>query len=321
MKKLPKPPVKFNTDKTMMFYKLKPNLEKFEHVCITEETIKKLLCCLDVSEAPGMDEISPRLLKDGAEVLAKPICDIINFSIKLSTFPDKCKIAKLTPLFKKGSKTDPKSYRPISLLPFISKLIEKVIHKQTQEYLDKNGLIYKFQSSFRKIFSTDSCLVQITDYIIKSMDKGQHTGMILIDLQKAFDNLDHDVLLKKNEMCVIKWLKSYLSNKNLKYQFQGVFSEEGLLTCGVPQGSILGPLLFLIYINDLPQSLNETASNLYADDTCIYYQHRYIQKIENVLNKEFSSLCEWFIDNKLSIHFGEDKTKTILLRETKLKQN
>ena len=122
-------------------------------------------------------------------------------------------------------------------------------------------------------------------------------------------------------MCVIKWLKSYLSNKNLKYQFQGVFSEEGLLTCGVPQGSILGPLLFLIYINDLPQSLNETASNLYADDTCIYYQHRYIQKIENVLNKEFSSLCEWFIDNKLSIHFGEDKTKTILLRETKLKQN
>ena len=197
MKKLPKPPVKFNTDKTMMFYKLKPNLEKFEHVCITEETIKKLLCCLDVSEAPGMDEISPRLLKDGAEVLAKPICDIINFSIKLSTFPDKCKFAKLTPPFKKGSKTDPKSYRPISLLPFISKLIEKVIHKQTQEYLDKNGLIYKFQSSFRKIFSTDSCLVQITDYIIKGMDKGQHTGMILIDLQKAFDNLDHDVLLKK----------------------------------------------------------------------------------------------------------------------------
>ena len=176
VKMLPKPPLKFDTFKTMMFYKkLNPNLEKFELVCITEQTIKKLLCCLDVSKAPGMDEISPRFLEDGAEVLAKPICDIINLSIKLSTFPDKCKIAKLTPLFKKGPKTDPKSYRQISLLPLISKLTEKAIHIQTQEYLDKNGLIYKFQSGFRKNFSTDSCLVQLTDYIIKGMDKGQQT--------------------------------------------------------------------------------------------------------------------------------------------------
>ena len=323
VKKLPKPPLKFNTDKTMMFYKkLKPNLEKFKLICITEETIKKLLCCLDVSEAPEMDEISPKLLKDGAEVLPKPICDIINLSIKLSTFLGKCKISKLTPLFKKGSNADSKSYRPISLLPFISKLIEKVIHIQTQEYQDKNGLIYKFQSGFRKNFSTDSCLVHINDYTIKNMYKRQHTGMILIDLQKAFGTLDHDVLLKKMECVgfkkpVIKWFKSYLSNRNFFVSIEGVFSEEGLLTCGVPQGSILRPLLFLIYINDLPQPFSQTASNLYVDDTCIYYQHRYIQKIENVLNKEFSSLCERFIDNKLSIHLGEDKTKTILFTRNK----
>ena len=198
MKMLPKPPLKFNTNKTMMFYKkVSPNLEKFELVFIAEGTIKKLLSCLDVFKAPGMDEISPRFLRDGAEVLAKPICDIINLSIKLSTFTDKYKIAKLTPLFKKGSKTDPKNYRPISLLPLISTLIEQTIHIQTQEYLEITGLIYKFWSSFMKIFSTDSCLVHLTDYIIKDMDKGQHTGMILTDLQKAFDTLDHDVLLKK----------------------------------------------------------------------------------------------------------------------------
>ena len=150
---LPKLLLKFNTDNTRMFYrKLNPNLEKFELVCITEETIKKLLCCLDVSKGPGMDEISPRFLKDGTEVLAKPICDIIILSIKLSTFPDKCKIAKLTPLFKKGTKTNTKNYKPISLLPLISTLIKKAIHIQTQEYLDKNVLIYKFQSGFRKIF-------------------------------------------------------------------------------------------------------------------------------------------------------------------------
>ena len=98
---------------------------------------------------------------------------------------------------------------------------------------------------------------------------------------------------------------------------EGVFSEEGLIICGVPQSSILGPLLFLIYIDDLLEALSETASNLYADDTCIYYQDKDIQKIETILNKEFSSLCEWLIDNKLSIHFGEDKTNSILFTRSK----
>ena len=115
---------------------------------------------------------------------------------------------------------------------------------------------------------------------------------------------------------VIKWFKSYLSNRKFFVSVEGVFSEEGLPTCGVPQGSILEPLLLLVYFNDLPISLRETASNLYADDTCIYYQHRDIQKID-VLNKELSSLCEWLIDNKLSIHFGEDKTKAILFTRNK----
>ena len=132
--------------------------------------------------------------------------------------------------------------------------------------------------------------------------------MFLIDLQKTFDTLDHDVLLKKKE-CVgfkkpaIKWFKSYLSNRTFFLSIKGIFS------------------LFLIYINNLPQSLSENASNLYADDICICYQHRDIQKIDNVLNKEFTSLCEWFIDNKLSIHFGEDKTKANLFTRNKTEAN
>ena len=109
-------------------------------------------------------------------------------------------------MFKKGSKTDPKNYRPISLFPLLSKLIEKAIYIQTQEYLDKHGLLYKFQSGFRKKFSTDSCLVQLSDFIINGMDKGLHTGMILIDLQKAFDTLDHDILLEKMECLGFKKL-------------------------------------------------------------------------------------------------------------------
>ena len=138
-----------------------------------------------------------------------------------------------------------------------------------------------------------------------------HTGMILVDLQKAFDTLDHGLLLEKMKYfgfrtSVIKCFESYLSNRKLLVCID-VFSEAGTLKYGVPQGSILGPLLFLLYVNDLPQSLSDAGSYLYANDNCIFYQHEDAKKIENDLNKEFSSLCHWFIDNKLSIHFGEDK--------------
>ena len=147
-----------------------------------------------------------------------------------------------------------------------------------------------------------------------------HTGMILVDLQKAFDTLDHGVLLEKMKYfgfraSVIKWFESYLSNRKFLVCIDNVFSEAGTLKYGVPQGSILGPLLFLLYVNDLPQSLSDAGSYLHADDTYIFYQHEEVKKIENVLNKEFSSLCQWFIDNKLSIHFREDKTKSILKGE------
>ena len=141
VKKLPKPPLKFNSEKTKMFYKkLKPNVEKFKLLCITEDITNKLRY-LDVSKAPGMGEISSNFLKDCVEVLAKPICYVINLSMKLSTFPDKCKIAKLMPLFKKKLRTGPKNYRPILLLPVLSKLIERAVHTQTQKYLGKHSLL------------------------------------------------------------------------------------------------------------------------------------------------------------------------------------
>ena len=151
----------------------------------------------------------------------------------------------------------------------MSDKIEKTIQIQTQKYSDKNGLLYKYQSGFRANFSTDSCLVQLTDFILRGMDKGFHTGMILVDLQKAFDTLDHTVLLQKMECIgfkesVIKWFQSYLSNRKFFVTLENVFSDAGLINCGVSQGSILGLLLFLIYINDLPQALNETGSYLYV---------------------------------------------------------
>ena len=145
--------------------------------------------------------------------------------------------------------------------------------------------------------------------------------MILIDLQKAFDTVNHEILLKKMEFIgfseeTTKWFKSYLSNRKFKVHIKNTFSEPGNLLCGVPQGSILGPLLFLLYINDMPQAV-DCELLLYADDTCLIFQHKDITKIESALNKNFGILCDWFVDNnKLSIHFGEDKTINFIWQQT-----
>ena len=248
--------------------------------------------------------------------------NIINLSIKLSTFPEECKIAKLKSILKKGERTDPKNYRPISLLPLVSKIIEKSIHFHIEDFLNKKKLIYMYQSGFRTNHSTDLCLAQLIEFVGTGMYKQMHTGMISVDLREVFDTLDHGVLLEKMKYfgfraSVIKWFESYLSSRKFLVCIDNIFSEAGTLKYCVPQGSILRPLLFLLYVKDLPQSLSDTGSYLYADVTCIFYQHEDVKKIENVLNKEFSSLCQWFIDNKLSIHFGEDKTKSILLSKTR----
>ena len=149
--------------------------------------------------------------------------------------------------------------------------------------------------------------------------------MIHIKLQKAFDTIDHGILFQKIiylwfSETTISWFKSYLTNRIFKVNINDAFSCPGNLKCGVPQGSILGPLLFLLYINDMPRSV-ECDLFLYADDSCLVYQHKDVKEIENRLNKDFENLCDWFVDNKLSIHFGDDKTKLILfVSKNKLKK-
>ena len=315
---LPPAPMRFGLASVRQYYEaiLKLPSSKFKFSLVSEDTIFQLLKGINEDKAAGLDNLSGKFLKDGATVLAKPISQICNLSIKYTLFPTDCKVAKLKPLFKKGSKTKPQNYRPISLLPLISKIIEKVVHDQTQKFLDDNNILYRYQSGFRKCYSTDSCLSYLNDKIATGFESGLFTGMILIDLQKAFDTINHVILLNKMEYFgfskeVIQWFKSYLSNRKFKVHIKKTFSEPGNLLCGVPQGSILGPLLFLLYINDLPQAV-DCELLLYADDTCLIFQHKEIHEIETVLKKNFSMLVDWFVDNKLSIHFGEDKTKSIL---------
>ena len=218
LKKLPKPPNKFTLNSVFQHYKGIIQSDSFNLATVSENTILTILKNTKVSKATGLDNLSGRFLRDGAKVLTKPITDICNLSITSGKFPDSCKLAKLKPIYKKGSLTEASNYRPISLLPLISKVIEKVIHDQTSAFLNSRNLLYNYQSGFRKKHSTDFCFSFLNDKILKAFDQGLVTGMILIDLQKAFDTIDHDILLQKLYATSfskhsVNWFRSYLTNR------------------------------------------------------------------------------------------------------------
>ena len=193
------------------------------------------------------------------------------------------------------------------------------------DYLAQYNILYKYQSGFRTKHSTDLCLLYLNDKILKGFDNGLFTGMILIDLQKAFDTIHHNILLEKLKaigFCddTVNWFHSYLTDRAFLVSIVNKYSGISKILCIMPQGSIFYPLVFLIYVNDMKQSVSSDLL-LYTDDSCFIFPHKHVTEIERHLNNDFSNLCEWFLDNKLSINFGEDKTKSILFgSKRKLRQ-
>ena len=184
---------------------------------VSEDFVYKELCKLDPNKSTGIDGIKSKFLKDGANVIKSVITHIINLSIKTNTVPDELKYAIVKPLYKKNSRLEVGNYRPVSILCIVSKILERAVYVQIQEYLKANKLLYEFQSGFRKSYSTDTCLINLMDYIRILKSKGNYVGMVLLDLQKAFDTVDHEILYNKLEAMGInftKWFKSYLGDRN-----------------------------------------------------------------------------------------------------------
>ena len=220
----------------------------------------------------------------------------------------------MKPLYKKNSSLEAGNYRPVSILSVVSKILEKSVYSQLVEFLDENKLLFEFQSGFRSKYSTDTCLIHLFDYLKSNTAKGLYTGMLLLDLQKAFDTVDHEILCKKLEtigVLSVSWFRSYLCDRKQFVQINSVLSDPGLVTCGVPQGSILGPLLFLIYVNDMSISVDADCKLvLYADDSAIFFAHKDPHVISQKLGSVLKQCSEWLVDNKLSLHLG--KTECIL---------
>ena len=194
-------------------------------------------------------------------------------------------------------------------------MIKKIVHDQTNKYLLENNILCNFQSEFRPSHPTNLCLTHLTDKILKGFDEGLLTGMMLIDLQKAFNKINHKVLLQKLKAIrfseeSIQLLRFYLCGQIFLVETENKFLDFGKISFGVPQSSIPEPLLFLIYVNDIPQVVKSNL--LLYDDSGLVYLRKNIGKIKKVFDEDFENICDWFVDNKLSIHFEDGKSKSIL---------
>ena len=224
----------------------------------------------------------------------------------------------MTPIHKKESKLEVGNYRPISLLSNINKLLEKVVHERTYNFLEKYNCLYKYQYGFRKSHSTKHALIEITEKIRKALDSRKFACGIFVDLQKAFDTVNHEILLKKLEHYGIRgnsnsWFKSYLNDRKQLVSINGIDSETQIMKHGVPQGSVLGPLLFLIYINDLHAAIAYSRSYHFADDTHLLNINTSPKKVQKQLNIDLKLLYNWLLANKISLN--STKTEMIIFQK------
>ena len=283
----------------------------------TEDT-HKIVKSLKTKTSVGHDGISVKLLKDIIPGLLQPLTLILNQSIMTGIFPDSLKIAKVIPLYKKDNPEEVGNYRPVSLLCAISKIFEKVAYNQLYNYFKQNKLFYDCQYGFRDEHSTELTSLELIDRILLDLDKKKNPVTVYMDLSKAFDTLDHKILLHKLKFYGINglelaWFNSYLSDRVQYVEIGNAKSSYMPLNTGVPQGSIIGPLLFLIYMNDIPESTTYFDFILYADDTSlksfINTKDPYYLKTNSsaIINLELSKVNDWLCVNKLSLNVKKTK--------------
>ena len=263
----------------------------------------------------GYDNINCSILKYILPAIVKPLSHLINVSLQTGQVPQEVKIAKVVPLFKNGDEMDISNYRPVSVLPIFSKVFEKIVYARLNDFLSRHNVLNPNQFGFRKGHSTSMAVSTFVENIYEALDNNELALGLFLDLSKAFDSVKHDILLKKLSFYGIRgiplqWLESYLSNRKQYVVYNSVNSDMEDVKCGVPQGSILGPLLFLVYINDLSLQSDVLKNVLFADDANFLVQGKNIDVLVHNLNRELLRISEWFKCNKLSVNVK--KTKVML---------
>ena len=281
------------------------------------EEVSNILGSLKPKNSTGHDNISSKILKQlyGPGIIL-PCVHIINLSLSTGIIPDAMKLAKVVPIFKNnGSNAVMKNYRPVSLLPVLSKVLERIVYNRLFQFLVKHKILHTSQYGFQKDLSTELAILELQDRISDTLNKQECCIGIFMDLSKAFDTLDHDILLYKLNHYGVRgtalgWFRNYLSGRKQFVSVNGTSSELLPTTCGVPQGSILGPLLFLIYINDLASVSKYAATILFADDTNVIYKGKTYEDIKQIIKEDLYKISDWFRANKLALN--ESKTNYVI---------
>ena len=248
-------------------------------------------------------------------ILFRTINACNNISLEKGIFPNDLKTAKVIPIFKAGDVDIFTNYRPISILSSFSKIYEKVMYNRLLDFIERYEILYSFQFGFRTKHSTNHALTHLVNKIATGIDQNQISIGVFLDLSNVFDTLNHGILFSKLENYGIRgvalnWIKSYFHNREQFVQYNNVTSSQLITQCGVPQGSILGPLLFILYINDLPNASRIIEPLLFADDTSICYSHSDPVVLASVLNEALQSIGSWMRANKLSVNI--DKTDYVI---------
>ena len=284
-----------------------------------EKEICEFISQFKINKGTGPNSIPTEILHLIKFEIAKPLSHIINLSFTTGIHPDKLKIAQVIPVFKKGSKLSVNNYRPISLLSNVNKLFEKIMHSRIYKFLDKHKCFYNLQFGFREKHSTNHALISIVDKISTALDKNRVVCGVFVDFQKAFDTVNHNILLNKLSHYGIRgnvnnWFRSYLQDRKQYVSILGFNSAYSTLHHGVPQGSVLGPLLFLIYINDLHKAIKFSTVYHFADDTNLLRIDNSYNTIQSHVNQDLKCLYKWLLANKISLNIA--KTELIFFKKT-----
>ena len=308
-------------DKDYSTYLVKPIENTFYLSPVDESEVAKEIHNLKIKKSPGNDDIRPGTIKTSCSVLTRPLSHVFNVSFSSGIMPDIWKIAKVIPIFKSGERNLPGNYRPISLLPCFEKILERLLARRIISFLEKHSILYKLQFGFREGHSTTHALLELLEELYSNLDQGNTCLGIFLDLTKAFDTIDHDILLHKLQHYgfrgkIHEWSASYLKNRKQYTFVNGEKSTLGQITKGVPQGSVLGPILFTLYANDMPNS-TKLIPRLFADDTNVFnFGHNIPQLIEET-NTELHQLDDWLKANMLKVNTA--KTNYCLFRSSSSK--
>ena len=301
----------FSPDRSTNISQVRQTEPAFKIETVTESDVTRVIRSLRSSRAKDVIGMSTMSLKELSASLVRPITKIINLSIIEGTFPSVWKLAAVFPIFKGGNRRSTCNYRPISILPVVSKVAEKLIAEQIIKHLNSSSSpLHPMQFGFRSNHSTETANCFFIEKVKALLDRGGVVGAVFLDLKKAFDTINHEVLLSKLHkfnfsLDAIKWIESYLTNRSQFVRVRNYQSSSISMSAGVPQGSVLGPLLFSLYVNDLPNVCPNTNTLMYADDTVIFVHGSNAAQVADQLTNSMKHITAWLKQNCLQLNVSK----------------